>query len=73
MDAFTHLPENTSQEAFRSHSSRVETVGSDSFVTYVKGGLAPALFFWCRMTTPRKNDLNDRLFRYRQITLSMIW
>ena len=25
------------------------------------------------MTTPRKNDLNDRLFRYRQITLGMIW
>lgn len=25
------------------------------------------------MTTPRKNDLKDRLFRYRQITLGMIW
>jgi deazaflavin-dependent oxidoreductase (nitroreductase family) len=37
-----------------------------------ESGLAPALFFGCQVPTPEKNDLRDRLARYRQIKLSVV-
>ena len=36
-----------------------------------EGGL-PRSLSWCRVPTPKKNDLKERLARYRQIKLSVI-
>lgn len=35
-------------------------------------GIAPALFFRCRVSTSKKNGLKDHLARYRQIKVNMI-
>ena len=37
-----------------------------------RAGLAPALFFRCRVSTSKKNGLKDHLARYRQIKVSVI-
>jgi len=38
----------------------------------MRAGLHPLSSFMCRVTTSKKNDLKERLARYRKIKLSVI-
>jgi len=49
------------------NSDRIKVDSSRS-----RAGLAPALFFRCRVSTSKKNGLKDHLARYRQIKVSVI-